>query len=174
MPRRVSSLHILDEQVSRRSAQTQTDFAWWPCRSGCAGCCETLAEEPQVTRAEWTRLKRAVDALPESARGRIGRALGRGGAGASSPGPLVCPLLESSSGRCSVYAARPLTCRTYGFYAGRSGVRACDLVIAGMSERGAERSVCWGNEDAIQRDLSRECGPARSLSWWWSHGDGQG
>ena len=75
------------------------------CRKGCSECCTDISVLP-------------VEA--ESLRMRL-REEGREGRDASSPRrsdgrdsrPDACPLL-SSDGACSVYAARPLICRTHG------------------------------------------------------------
>jgi Fe-S-cluster containining protein len=127
------------------------------CRKGCFGCCVGLFA---IGLPEALALRRAVDELPGPERAgvlaRAARAVERsaetfpGDAAAGVLDPergeagedawfaavrdVPCPVLELPSGRCTVYSARPTTCRTYGV-ALRSGeetlVSACELNFAG-------------------------------------------
>lgn len=72
------------------------------CRAGCDSCCRHLS----LFRVEAAALAAALNALPAEHAARI-RARARE-ASAGSP----CPLLEN--GRCLLYAARPIICRTHG------------------------------------------------------------
>ncbi|MGB1701020.1 MAG: YkgJ family cysteine cluster protein, partial [Nannocystaceae bacterium] len=160
-----------DERASARAAATRADYPWWPCAEGCATCCRTLSTLPRLTHNEWERLARAVRSLPAPVREGIDAAVRGADAGLPSEGEIVCPLLDRDTERCRVYEARPLTCRTYGFFAGRSGTRACDLVLERVTEHDAQTAVTWGNEDGMQRELSARCGEARSLTRWWDDSD---
>jgi len=76
--------------------------------------------------------------------------------------PVICPLLDTASGTCLVYEARPVACRSYGFYAERRQVLGCSR-IASISE---ERSdVVWGNHAALEERM-RLLGPAVELFAW--------
>ncbi len=127
------------------------------CRKGCFGCCVGLFA---IGLPEALALRRTVAGLPAPERAavlaRAARAVERSAAtfpGDAAAGVLdpergeaaedawfaavrdvPCPALELPSGRCTVYAARPTTCRTYGV-ALRSGgetlVSACELNFAG-------------------------------------------
>ena len=81
-------------------------------------------------------------------------------AGASRP--VVCPLLDNSSGTCLVYEARPVACRTYGFYVQRGDVLGCGRIET-ISRQSAE--VVWGNHAAVDEKL-RSLGPAAELATW--------
>lgn len=107
------------------------------CREGCFGCCMGSFE---ISFPEALVLREGVSALPEPKRTRVRESAARlvAGSTASFPGDPVagvldpdrseeqdaaffdavehvaCPLLDLPSGRCSVYASRPVTCRTYG------------------------------------------------------------
>jgi Fe-S-cluster containining protein len=123
------------------------------CRPGCFGCCVGLFA---IGLPEALALRRAVRGLPAGARAavlaRATRAVEQSAAtfpGDAAAGVLdaerseaaeeawfldargtPCPVLELPSGRCSVYAARPTTCRTYGFAlraGGETLVEACEL-----------------------------------------------
>jgi Fe-S-cluster containining protein len=75
---------------------------------------------------------------------------------------VVCPLLDTSSGTCLVYEARPIACRAYGFYAEREYVLGCNRI---ESIAGQRPDVIWGNHAAMEEDVAR-LGPAASLAEW--------
>jgi Fe-S-cluster containining protein len=79
-------------------------------------CCRfaITGREPYVTSVELALLERAVAASGRR-RERPGHKGGRGGRGlplAAADAERRCPLL-TPEGRCSVYAARPIGCRTF-------------------------------------------------------------
>ena len=69
--------------------------------------------------------------------------------------PVVCPLLDTSTGACLIYEARPVACRTYGFYADRNQVLGCRRIEALGDDR---PEIVWGNHAAIEERL-RALGP---------------
>lgn len=73
------------------------------CHEGCAGCCRRRFS---VTSIEAEVIAEARDALPEARRAALADR-------ARAGDPDVCPALDPD-GRCAVYAARPLICRTHG------------------------------------------------------------
>lgn len=85
------------EAIRRRQAQRMQ------CRSGCSACCRARLS---VTRVEEAFLRRGLDALPDAARADMARQ-------ALDLKREMCPALDDG-GRCRVYAARPLICRSYG------------------------------------------------------------
>jgi uncharacterized protein len=112
-----------------------------------------------VSHAEWQSIAGALDALPsnvaESARQRI-RDSG------SVSRPVICPLLDSNSGSCLVYEARPVACRAYGFYVERGAVLGCTRIEA-VGEQSPD--VVWGNHSALEQRLEL-LGPAADLFEW--------
>ncbi len=82
-------------------------YAGWSCPAS-TECCRfgITGREPYVTSIELTAIRRAV-----AARGGM---LPRGAAKTKLPiaDERRCPLL-TPDGRCSIYAARPLGCRTF-------------------------------------------------------------
>ena len=80
--------------------------------------------------------------VPPEVAGRIAEAL------LQSQGPYICPWLDRPSGRCLVYEARPLACRTYGFYVERGRGLYCHKIEKRV-ETGEMDAVVWGNHDAI-------------------------
>jgi Fe-S-cluster containining protein len=117
------------------------------CRAGCFGCCvglftislpEALALRAALAGlAEETRaavLARAASAVQRSAVSFPGyaaagildpeRSNAAEDAWLAAVRETACPALDLPSGRCTVYAARPTTCRTYGL-----ALRAHDEVL---------------------------------------------
>lgn len=74
-------------------------------------------------------------------------------------GPVVCPYLDEASGACRIYEARPLACRTYGFYVGRDGPEHCTIIEGELAERG-EAGIVWGNAASLAARVSETLGPA--------------
>lgn len=81
--------------------------------------------------------------------------------------PVVCPLLDITAGLCRIYDARPVACRTYGFYADRDGVLGCHRILEVAD---TDDAVVWGNHDGIESER-RALGESRSLLSWIGSGD---
>ena len=89
------------------------------CAAGCSYCCHSStvhASTPEILRiASWLKEHRTADELAElQARSKEAAAriapLDLGGRAREK---VACPLLDSVSGRCSVYDVRPISCRAY-------------------------------------------------------------
>lgn len=134
----------------------------WPCGKGCDSCCRRLAEAPELREAEWTLLREGLAALTPERLKTIRRDMAALAGQRSRP--IVCPLLDQSTGACPVYAQRPVACRTYGFYAQRDlGLYCRDIEC--LVAAGALADVVWGNHDAIDRRLDG-LGESRALTDW--------
>jgi Fe-S-cluster containining protein len=89
-------------------------------RRGCGGCCQRLADVPQLTRAEWLVLREGIEALqPELRAAVLDRisALEEIAGNGEVPRHVTCPMLDTSGergeGTCLVYAlARPRAARS--------------------------------------------------------------
>jgi uncharacterized protein len=103
-----------------------------------------------VTQAEWNRIQPLLD---DSLRGRIRLHGGR-----------LCPLLDLESGACTVYQARPIACRTYGFYADREAGLYCAQILERV-EAGEYADVLWGNQERIDVEVD-QLGVRRTLAEW--------
>jgi Fe-S-cluster containining protein len=154
-------LAILDQVVADRCAETTGRRPSWPCHAGCADCCRSLSREPELTAAEWGRIREALQALAPQDRARIDAAAAERRR-ANGARPVVCPLLDEERGLCRVYEARPIACRSYGFYADRDGVLGCERIAMLAAE---DDGIVWGNHDAVVLALD-EFGPRRSLLDW--------
>lgn len=152
------ALTVLHDEVAARVAQMQDSHGVWPCAAGCDHCCRRLGALPQLTQAEFDLLQPAIDALED--RGAVVEAILN--ARADAQGHWTCPLLDRHSGRCRVYDARPVACRTYGFYAGRDGDYWCERVTAHVD--GRRDSLIAGNQVAIDQRRDATFGPSRDLA----------
>ena len=87
----------VDAFFARVAARHASDLR---CAAGCASCCH---QRLTVTTVEADAVVELVRALPEEARARLGR----------DDHPERCAALDDD-GRCQIYAARPLVCRSHG------------------------------------------------------------
>jgi uncharacterized protein len=154
------SLIQIQLEIQQRVGETESAHPQWPCRKGCDDCCRSLATVPRVSRAEWERITAALRELPADTATALTARI-RQSAGATRP--VVCPLLDLNSGSCTVYEARPVACRSYGFYADRQYVLGCFRIEA-LAE--STPGVIWGNHGALEARLSQELGESAELSSW--------
>lgn len=156
------ALFQLHAAIDARVQSIREDRPDWLCAKGCDGCCRRLAEVPQLTAAEWDLLREGLAALPaeqlREIRDRVAAVAGQ------QSRPVVCPLLDQSTGACPVYAQRPVACRTYGFYVQCALGLYCAEIESQVAE-GALADVVWGNHDAIDRRLAG-LGESRALTDW--------
>lgn len=112
-----------------------------------------------MTASEWEVFRDAMQDLPDAERSKvISRASALAGA------PITCPLLDAARGQCLVYEARPIACRTYGFYRERNNGLYCSI-IRGRVESGQLDHVVWGNQETIAA-AQQELGTERDLLAW--------
>ena len=145
-------LKILDSEISSRCKVVHQQKADWPCRAGCAQCCKTLKEPMQVTEPEWRRLQSAIDKLESTDYENVMQGLdiwSKVEAGVEH----ICPMLGSDD-RCLVYDARPIACRTYGYYVASDGQgRWCSIIEA----RDDLHEVIWGYERSLRTENNLIC-----------------
>jgi Fe-S-cluster containining protein len=161
------SLQLLFDEVAARSTELAAAHPSWPCARGCGACCRALARVPELTRAEWQLLAAALAALPAPERERClqeAAALRASVRMHGSERRCQCPFFDGEHETCRVYEARPLACRSYGFYTGRSHDAWCELVEAHVAE--ARDNLVLGNLDALEAELNRSSGERRSLLEW--------
>ncbi len=143
-------------RLAERRAQTELEaiyrkaeglYSGWSCaRSG--ECCQLAktGREPYVWPPEWQRVRSALE--------RQGRAL-----------PLrraegACPLLDEQ-GRCSVYADRPLGCRTFYCQRGSGPRRVGSEEISGLMVRVERVAQMLDSEVRAPMPLARLLGGER-------------
>jgi Fe-S-cluster containining protein len=158
-----TALEALYAQTDARARALASERAHWPCRRGCDHCCRHLAAPLPVSDAEWRYLWEgflALDAQTQAAvRERVAQQ-----AEAGAARPYTCPLLDPATGACSVYAHRPLACRTYGFALSRGEGLWCHHILA-LLEREGDAGLVWGNHDALE-DAVRRLGRRPTLSFF--------
>jgi Fe-S-cluster containining protein len=137
------------------------------CVQGCSRCCESMAL-PEVTFAEWQLLESAlVDLAPETVQ-RIKTNIASIPADSFDPQgwpryprnaytQLKCPLLID--GRCSVYAFRPLSCRSMGYFFSKRLPGEKPLPISGFLQQMMMRKnplplTCQPEIQRIQNELN--------------------
>jgi Fe-S-cluster containining protein len=157
----VTQLIALQHEIAARAAEIGRSHPDWPCRKGCDHCCRHLAAEPELTAAEWLLLRQGIDALPPEVRARVEAGI-RALRGAARP--IVCPMLDETSGACLVYDQRPIACRTYGFYVERGEGLYCGAIEAEVAD-GRMADVVWGNQCAVEVRL-QELGGRKGISEW--------
>lgn len=150
-------LRILHEEIDARARGVTGGAGEWPCRKGCDACCRSLAAVPSLTAPEWELLSAAIAQLPPGVR----RGVEERARNLSGARPVVCPLLDAAAGACLVYEARPVACRTYGFYVDRDAGLYCST-IRDRVDAGACANVVWGNNAAIETRLDA-LGPRTDL-----------
>lgn len=160
MPRLIQ-LHL---DIDARVQHIRETYPEWLCGKGCDGCCQRLADIPQLTAAEWALLAEGLAALPSAQQADIAQKISA--LGAQTSRPVICPMLDHRTGACQVYDARPVACRTYGFYVERDKGLYCHEIERQVAE-GQLQDAMWGNHDAIERDL-RPLGPRLPLTEWFA------
>ena len=160
----MNQLTELHDDIDRRVHSIREDNADWLCGKGCDNCCKRLADVPQLTTAEWDLLREGLAGLPAERLQEIRREIVT--LTDSTARPVICPLLDRTTGACPVYLHRPVACRTYGFYMQRDlGLFCRD--IENLVAEGALSNVVWGNHDAIDHRLA-SLGESRPLTAWFA------
>ena len=113
----MTHLTELHTEIDNRVTSIRSHTPDWLCGKGCAGCCRSLAQVPQLTATEWALLQKGLAALAPERLAEIREKVAALAQQATRP--VVCPLLEEATNACPVYAQRPVACRTYGFYVQR-------------------------------------------------------
>ena len=166
----VTTLFKLHVDIDMRVQAIRQSSSDWPCGKGCDSCCRRLAEVPRLTVAEWNLLREGLATLAPEHLQEISRSMAALADLRSSP--VVCPLLEQSTGACPVYAQRPVACRTYGFYVQRDRGLYCNDIESRVAD-GAMSEVVWGNHDAVDQRLAG-LGEPRALTEWFACWDAAG
>ena len=130
---------------------------WIACRPGCTECCIGAFG---ITQLDARRLREGLRALAVADPVRAAAVRSRAEAYVRTAAPvfpndiasdelwdedalpaslddLPCPALDPTTGCCDLYAARPITCRTFGpaTLIGEATLGACELCYVGASEQ---------------------------------------
>ena len=114
MDERLSALY--DRVDAFFDAAVQAVPSSFACRAGCDGCCRYDLE---LFGVEIASLREAFRALSVATREAVGQRAREGS---------TCVFRDPATGRCDVYASRPLICRTHGLAVLADGrIDACPL-----------------------------------------------
>ena len=126
------------------------------CRAGCTGCCRAGLT---VTGVEAAAVRAALAALQPAARERLRARAAAAQAGAPGEArPAGCVALEPD-GRCAIYPARPLVCRSHGLplrlgqQAGLPVIQACSLNFTGPGGPEAADADCVLDQETLSTVL---------------------
>jgi Fe-S-cluster containining protein len=155
---------------------------WLVCRLGCTQCCigpfpisqldawrlrrglaELDAQDPDRAARVRARARLSVARISPNFPGDAASGLLAEGAEAEErfsefADDEPCPALDPETGGCDLYAARPMTCRTFGppVRCGDESVGICELCFEGASE--AEIAACEVevDPDGLESELIEE------------------
>jgi hypothetical protein len=128
----------VDAFTSGTAERRRADLA---CRAGCEACCHV---ELEVSDVEAEAIRESLAALAPDVRSRLDERARR-------PSEGACVMLEN--GRCVVYAARPLVCRTQG-HALRYPEGTLDP--AAVRAHAASGEVTWCPLNYVERPPARD------------------
>lgn len=151
----------IEKRIEVRVQDIRASRDWWPCRRGCAQCCRQLAQPLELSLQEWLRIDEAVVTLPVPIRAEIEQKITQllvEIAENTVHSPIVCPYLDEQEGACRIYEARPIACRTYGFFVARDGNDYCQIIENEVSSRTDATDIIWGNTESIRHEIERVCG----------------
>lgn len=109
-----------------------------------------------MTEPEWQHVQSAIGKLSEEQQHEIQSRLAA--LRQDTTRPITCPFLHE--GACSIYEARPIACRTYGFYVERDKGLYCGII-----EQLDTTDVVWGNAVSVDEAMTA-FGPTRTLLEW--------
>ena len=162
-------------EAARRSG------SWLACRPGCAQCCigpfaitpldaarlrRGLAElelrEPDRAARVRSRAAEAVSRLERDYPGdTLARVLAEDDAAVNDP----CPALDAETRTCDLYAARPVTCRTFGpaVSFGGDALAVCELCYQGASDEQIAASRVEVDPEDLEGRLVAELGGGETI-----------
>lgn len=183
---RPSDRRLLQEMDEVMAGAARRAGSWLACRPGCAECCHgpfpinrldarrlregmvaLMQTDPERAWAVVSRAREQLPILREDFPGDPETGMLADGDAAADPyftrhGTLPCPALDPATGRCDLYAWRPLTCRTFGppVRIGESALPPCRLCFQGapaeMVEACRVEPDPHGLEDRLLAPLGEE------------------
>jgi len=173
-------VQIVDQALAEAAKKSGS---WLVCRPGCTQCC--IGPFP-INRLDAARLRQGMQQLEgddpiraarvrDRARDSIDR-LSPGFPGDHATGTLAedqdaevrfadfandepCPALDPATGRCDLYAFRPMTCRTFGppVRSGHEGgLGVCELCYHGASDKEIAACEMEPDPDGLEETLVEE------------------
>jgi Fe-S-cluster containining protein len=136
--------------------------AWLVCRPGCCECC--MGPFP-ISEADAVRLRHGLADLQSRDPQRAARIRSRSREWAEGDDE-PCPVLDPDTGTCDLYAARPLTCRTFGppVRCASGALAVCELCFDGATEEEITACVVGLDPDILEQDDCDEMTVASALA----------
>lgn len=179
-------VRIVDQAVAEAERRSGS---WIACRIGCTACCVGLFP---ITQLDALRLRRGMEELKRTDPERAQRVTERARAAVDRLAPLFpgdaatgvlpdddaaqeqffdsaadepCPALDPETGACDLYAARPITCRTFGpaWRVAGEPLNHCELCYAGASPEQIEACRVDLDPDGVEALLLDELETATGL-----------
>lgn len=196
LPNRDAELvQIVDRSLSdatARAARPEGE-SWLACRPGCTPCCHGVF---RISALDAQRLRTALSALQDGDPVRAAAIQARAVALSQTLKPFFpgdprtgvlhaeedegweafaelaeadapCAALDPISGRCELYAARPLTCRIFGPpVQNEGGIGVCELCYVGADEAAILGGEMHLVHEALEEELDRELPPGETVIAW--------
>ncbi len=149
-------IQIVDRAMAEAARKSGS---WLLCRPGCTQCC---MGEFSITQLDAERLRWGLAELaarePERATRVRERALEAVARYPLSSDEEPCPVLDPQTGSCDLYAARPITCRTFGppVRCGSDAVGVCELCFQGASDEEIARCEVEIDPEGVEGALLEE------------------
>ena len=183
--------HALSDATAR--AARPDGGSWLACRPGCTPCCHGVF---RISALDAQRLRMALSAMQEGDPVRAAAIQARAVALSETLAPFFpgdprtgildadgyegwesfaelpeadapCAALDPSSGRCELYAARPLTCRIFGPPVQNvGGIGICELCYVGADEADILNGEMHLAHGALEEELDRELPPEETVIAW--------
>ncbi len=193
-PRDAELVQIVDAALADASRRARRDegTSWLACRPGCTPCCHGIF---RISMLDAERLRAALHELEAFDRPRAEaiqtRALrfvedlssrfpGDAYSGTLDPedsrwddfadlpeADAPCPVLDPETGRCELYAGRPLTCRIFGPpVQNEGGLGVCELCYVGASEGTVLAGEMVLGHHALEETLNAELPSGETVIAW--------
>ena len=179
MPLPAGDAHLVQIVDSAVAEAARRSGSWLLCAPGCTQCCIGVFSISQLDAARLREGLATLDAAdPErgaSVRERARQSIARMVAdfpGDAETGVLdegraelmedfaneePCPALDPASGRCDLYAARPITCRVFGPpLRVEGGIGVCELCYHGATEEQIAGCELKLDSDELESTLTDE------------------
>jgi Fe-S-cluster containining protein len=167
--RLLASIGDSTAEAARRSGE------WLVCRPGCTQCCMAPFA---ITQLDAYRLREGLKALAASDPARAEAVRSRAEAYVLTASPvypgdpasgalwdedslpasldgLPCPALDLQTGTCDLYAARPITCRTFGpiLHTGERVLGPCELCYTGATDQQMLECAVEVDPEGLETDI---------------------
>jgi Fe-S-cluster containining protein len=171
-------IQIVDAAMAEAARKSGS---WLVCRPGCAHCC---LGPFAISELDAIRLRQGLADLETSDPERAARVHARARAEVARLSRLFpsnpisgvldedygddepCPALDVGAGTCDLYAARPITCRTFGppVRVGSESVGVCELCFEGATDDQIASCEVEVDPASVESELLRQLGePASTL-----------